>query len=146
MDANYVMDETLGNSSFDITKLRIGQKKTESFLIGKVWDGENIWIMKLYVPLKTRVFQTVCLNSGKVVRHYICMWPVMILYIFPTGNQSVLGDVAGDLVCLWGFTWVAFKNIFFPLWNEIRDFIFLNICLRLRNAQENNSEWRYLEL
>lgn len=114
MDANYVMDETLGNSSFDITKLRIGQKKTESFLIGKVWDGENIWIMKLYVPLKTRVFQTVCLNSGKVVRHYICMWPVMILYIFPTGNQSVLGDVAGDLVCLWGFTWVGFKNIFFP--------------------------------
>lgn len=36
MDANYVMDETLGNSSFDITKLRIGQKKTEPFLIGKV--------------------------------------------------------------------------------------------------------------
>lgn len=37
MDANYVMDETLGNTSYDITKLNIGQKKMESFLIGKVW-------------------------------------------------------------------------------------------------------------
>ncbi|CAG11619.1 unnamed protein product, partial [Tetraodon nigroviridis] len=35
MDANYVMDETLGNASYDITKLSIGQKKMESFLIGK---------------------------------------------------------------------------------------------------------------
>ncbi|TWW58181.1 Cytosolic phospholipase A2 [Takifugu flavidus] len=35
MDANYVMDETLGNASYDITKLHIGQKKLESFLIGK---------------------------------------------------------------------------------------------------------------
>lgn len=36
MDANYVMDETLGTASYDITKLGIGQKKMESFLIGKV--------------------------------------------------------------------------------------------------------------
>lgn len=36
MDANYVMDETLGTASYDITKLRVGQTKMESFLIGKV--------------------------------------------------------------------------------------------------------------
>lgn len=36
MDANYVMDETLGTESYDLTKLSVGQKKTESFLIGKV--------------------------------------------------------------------------------------------------------------
>uniref|UniRef100_A0A4W6D2U1 Phospholipase A2 n=1 Tax=Lates calcarifer TaxID=8187 RepID=A0A4W6D2U1_LATCA len=36
MDANYVMDETLGTASFDITKLRVGQTKMETFLIGKV--------------------------------------------------------------------------------------------------------------
>jgi len=36
MDANYVMDETLGTASFDVTKLRVGQKKMEMFLIGKV--------------------------------------------------------------------------------------------------------------
>lgn len=36
MDANYVMDETLGTTSFDITKLKVGQKKMETFLIGKV--------------------------------------------------------------------------------------------------------------
>lgn len=36
MDANYVMDETLGTSSFDITKLKVGETKLETFLIGKV--------------------------------------------------------------------------------------------------------------
>ena len=36
MDANYVMDETLGTASYEITKLPVGQSKTEAFLIGKV--------------------------------------------------------------------------------------------------------------
>lgn len=36
MDANYVMDETLGTASFEITKLTVGETKTETFLIGKV--------------------------------------------------------------------------------------------------------------
>lgn len=36
MDANYVMDETLGTASFDIAKLEVGQTKMESFSIGKV--------------------------------------------------------------------------------------------------------------
>lgn len=36
MDANYVMDETLGTASFDITKFEVGQTKMETFLIGKV--------------------------------------------------------------------------------------------------------------
>uniref|UniRef100_A0A3P8PC58 Phospholipase A2 n=1 Tax=Astatotilapia calliptera TaxID=8154 RepID=A0A3P8PC58_ASTCA len=36
MDANYVMDETLGTASFEISKLNVGQTKTEVFLIGKV--------------------------------------------------------------------------------------------------------------
>lgn len=35
MDANYVMDETLGTASFDIGKLKMGEAKTETFLIGK---------------------------------------------------------------------------------------------------------------
>ncbi|AWP10695.1 putative cytosolic phospholipase A2 [Scophthalmus maximus] len=35
MDANYVMDETIGTASFDITKLKVGQTKTEAILIGK---------------------------------------------------------------------------------------------------------------
>lgn len=43
MDANYVMDETLGTSSFDISKLTVGQTQTESFLIGKV-RNENFMI------------------------------------------------------------------------------------------------------
>lgn len=40
MDANYVMDETLGATSFEISNLSLGQKKTESFVIGKV--GQTI--------------------------------------------------------------------------------------------------------
>uniref|UniRef100_A0A8C5I0T8 Phospholipase A2 n=1 Tax=Gouania willdenowi TaxID=441366 RepID=A0A8C5I0T8_GOUWI len=36
MDANYVMDETLGQASFNISKLKVGQaKKLETFVIGK---------------------------------------------------------------------------------------------------------------
>lgn len=30
------MDETLGTASFDITKLKVGETKMETFLIGKV--------------------------------------------------------------------------------------------------------------
>lgn len=55
MDANYVMDETLGNASYDITKLNISQKKMESFLIGKVRHEESSSRIKLYMTLKTRV-------------------------------------------------------------------------------------------
>uniref|UniRef100_A0A8D0A8Q2 Phospholipase A2 n=1 Tax=Sander lucioperca TaxID=283035 RepID=A0A8D0A8Q2_SANLU len=36
MDANYVMDETLGTTTYDITKLTVGRTKMEPFLIGKV--------------------------------------------------------------------------------------------------------------
>ncbi|XP_030626218.1 cytosolic phospholipase A2 isoform X2 [Chanos chanos] len=36
MDANYVMDETLGTASYSISKLKVGQTETIPFLIGKV--------------------------------------------------------------------------------------------------------------
>ncbi|XP_072536993.1 cytosolic phospholipase A2 [Salminus brasiliensis] len=35
MDANYVMDETLGSASYNISKLRVGQTESVPFLIGK---------------------------------------------------------------------------------------------------------------
>ncbi|CAL8256506.1 unnamed protein product [Merluccius merluccius] len=35
MDANYVMDETLGTASFDISNIQVGQTETKPFLIGK---------------------------------------------------------------------------------------------------------------
>uniref|UniRef100_A0A4W4FSY8 Phospholipase A2 n=1 Tax=Electrophorus electricus TaxID=8005 RepID=A0A4W4FSY8_ELEEL len=35
MDANYVMDETLGSASYDIFKLNVGQTEVVPFLIGK---------------------------------------------------------------------------------------------------------------
>lgn len=36
MDANYVVDETLGMTSYSISKLKVGEKELVSFLIGKV--------------------------------------------------------------------------------------------------------------
>lgn len=36
MDANYVMDETLGTVTYDISKLKVGQIETVPFPIGKV--------------------------------------------------------------------------------------------------------------
>lgn len=45
MDANYVMDETLGTASFEISNLSLGQKKTQSFLIGKV--GQTVALASL---------------------------------------------------------------------------------------------------
>ncbi|KAM4629540.1 cytosolic phospholipase A2 isoform 1-T2 [Polymixia lowei] len=35
MDANYVMDETLGTASYDLSKVKVGQTETVPFLIGK---------------------------------------------------------------------------------------------------------------
>lgn len=36
MDANYVMDETLGTVTYEISKLKVGQTETVPFSIGKV--------------------------------------------------------------------------------------------------------------
>ncbi|KAL7887932.1 hypothetical protein AOLI_G00029060 [Acnodon oligacanthus] len=35
MDANYVMDETLGSASYNVSKLKVGQTELVPFLIGK---------------------------------------------------------------------------------------------------------------
>lgn len=44
MDANYVVDETLGTASYDISKLKVGQTMLVSFLIGKVSSIQlRIW-------------------------------------------------------------------------------------------------------
>uniref|UniRef100_A0A8C4CAV8 Phospholipase A2 n=1 Tax=Denticeps clupeoides TaxID=299321 RepID=A0A8C4CAV8_9TELE len=36
MDSNYLMDETLGTASYDISKIKVDQTETVAFLIGKV--------------------------------------------------------------------------------------------------------------
>ena len=47
MDANYVMDETLGTASFDISAIQVGQTETQHFLIGKV--GHHSVIIWFYL-------------------------------------------------------------------------------------------------
>lgn len=36
MDANYVMDETIGTATFPISSLKVGEKKEVSLIINKV--------------------------------------------------------------------------------------------------------------
>lgn len=69
MDANYVMDETLGTTSFDITKLRVGQTKMETFSIGKV---------RLLIPSQSLAY------SLQYTHAYVCvystdMWLLLII-------------------------------------------------------------------
>lgn len=47
MDANYVMDETLGTASFDISNLKVGHRQKETFLIGKVSRNASHWHVEL---------------------------------------------------------------------------------------------------
>uniref|UniRef100_A0AAR2J3Z1 Phospholipase A2 n=1 Tax=Pygocentrus nattereri TaxID=42514 RepID=A0AAR2J3Z1_PYGNA len=50
MDANYVMDETLGSASYNISKLKVGQTDLVPFLIGKVrtFTSNGIIFLSLY--------------------------------------------------------------------------------------------------
>ncbi|RVE73523.1 hypothetical protein OJAV_G00032170 [Oryzias javanicus] len=60
MDANYVMDETLGTASFDITKFEVGQTKMETFLIGKA--------TKIYLNLSLEI----CTKLDLRFSHALC--------------------------------------------------------------------------
>uniref|UniRef100_A0A3Q3K5Y7 Phospholipase A2 n=2 Tax=Monopterus albus TaxID=43700 RepID=A0A3Q3K5Y7_MONAL len=74
MDANYVMDETLGTASFDITKLRMGQTKNETFLIGKVRDLilQTVWQIHHYKLIFCRA------RFGQKFRNYTRRERVML--------------------------------------------------------------------
>uniref|UniRef100_A0A4W6D2I6 Phospholipase A2 n=1 Tax=Lates calcarifer TaxID=8187 RepID=A0A4W6D2I6_LATCA len=60
MDANYVMDETLGTASFDITKLRVGQTKMETFLIGKATKIYLEMLLEICTKLDLRFSLALC--------------------------------------------------------------------------------------
>ncbi|XP_008331156.1 cytosolic phospholipase A2 isoform X2 [Cynoglossus semilaevis] len=60
MDANYVMDETLGTSSFDISKLTVGQTQTESFLIGKTTKVHLEMSLEICTKLDLRFSLALC--------------------------------------------------------------------------------------
>uniref|UniRef100_A0A672JED5 Phospholipase A2 n=1 Tax=Salarias fasciatus TaxID=181472 RepID=A0A672JED5_SALFA len=68
MDANYVMDETLGTASFDLSKLRVGQKKTEAFLIGKATKVFLEMSLEICTKLDLRFSLALC-DKEKQFRH-----------------------------------------------------------------------------
>lgn len=60
MDANYVMDETLGTASFEISKLNVGQTKMEVFLIGKATKVHLEMSLEICTNLDLRFSHTLC--------------------------------------------------------------------------------------
>ncbi|XP_077573853.1 cytosolic phospholipase A2 [Stigmatopora nigra] len=60
MDANYVMDETLGTASFDISKLRVGHKQTETFHIGKATKVYIEMLLEICTKLDLRFSPALC--------------------------------------------------------------------------------------
>ncbi|KAM8889339.1 cytosolic phospholipase A2-like [Synchiropus picturatus] len=60
MDANYVMDETLGTTSFDISTLKVGQTKKETFLIGKATKVFLEMSLEICTNQDLRFNQTLC--------------------------------------------------------------------------------------
>ncbi|KAK2835269.1 hypothetical protein Q5P01_015753 [Channa striata] len=60
MDANYVMDETLGTASFDITNLSVGKKKMETFLIGKATKVYLEMLLEICTNLDLRFSLALC--------------------------------------------------------------------------------------
>ncbi|XP_077441201.1 cytosolic phospholipase A2-like [Vanacampus margaritifer] len=68
MDANYVMDETLGTASFDLSKLKVGHKQKETFLIGKATKVYLEMFLEICTKLDLRFSLALCDNE-KQFRH-----------------------------------------------------------------------------
>lgn len=64
MDANYVMDETLGTATFPISSMKVGEKKEVPFIFNQVSDTTgllfNLMSDKNLFILESYLF--VCLN------------------------------------------------------------------------------------
>lgn len=43
MDANYVMDETLGTATFPISSMKVGEKKEVPFIFNQVSDATGLF-------------------------------------------------------------------------------------------------------
>uniref|UniRef100_A0A3B3ZHT4 Phospholipase A2 n=1 Tax=Periophthalmus magnuspinnatus TaxID=409849 RepID=A0A3B3ZHT4_9GOBI len=68
MDANYVMDETLGTASYELNKLTIGETKTETFLIGKVTKVQLKMSLEICTNQDLRFSVALC-DKEKDFRH-----------------------------------------------------------------------------
>lgn len=60
MDANYVMDETLGTVTYNISKLKVGQTETVSFTIGKTTKVHLEMTLEVCSDLDLRFSQALC--------------------------------------------------------------------------------------
>lgn len=44
MDANYVMDETLGTATFPISSMKVGEKKEVPFIFNQVCNAAELFL------------------------------------------------------------------------------------------------------
>uniref|UniRef100_A0AAY4CPX7 Phospholipase A2 n=1 Tax=Denticeps clupeoides TaxID=299321 RepID=A0AAY4CPX7_9TELE len=69
MDSNYLMDETLGTASYDISKIKVDQTETVAFLIGKVRISvEELWMVELCVTDLDLRFSLALCDKEKLFR------------------------------------------------------------------------------
>uniref|UniRef100_A0A8C2PJN5 Phospholipase A2 n=1 Tax=Capra hircus TaxID=9925 RepID=A0A8C2PJN5_CAPHI len=95
MDANYVMDETLGTTTFPISSMKVGEKKQVPFIFNQV--TEMILEMSLEVPV------VAILGSGGGFRAMVGFSGVMkALY------DSGILDCATYIAGLSGSTWLVY--------------------------------------
>lgn len=72
MDANYVMDETLGTATFPISSMKVGEKKEVPFIFNQVsnttiifialHEMKNIYSGKLYLKLGNFLYASIYEN------------------------------------------------------------------------------------
>lgn len=58
MDANYVMDETLGSATFHISSLKVGEKKEVPFIINKV-SSKFLLVKSIFFFISVARFQVI---------------------------------------------------------------------------------------
>uniref|UniRef100_A0A8D3DSX0 Phospholipase A2 n=1 Tax=Scophthalmus maximus TaxID=52904 RepID=A0A8D3DSX0_SCOMX len=88
MDANYVMDETIGTASFDITKLKVGQTKTEAILIEMSLEICTKLDLRFSLALcdKEKEFRRTRRERVMLAHLHLLLRPVMTLSIAGSGG------------------------------------------------------------
>lgn len=75
MDANYVMDETLGTATFPISFMKVGEKKEVPFIFNEVCNTTELFFN--FLSDKIYVFRKLGLTLGNFV--YLCLYLCMYL-------------------------------------------------------------------
>lgn len=86
MDANYVMDETLGTATFPISSIRVGEKKEVPFIFNQVsnttglffnpMSDKNLFILEFYFFVGLNV----CVLNRKILFSLLLLILIFLLF------------------------------------------------------------------